>query len=90
MAEVKIGKQKLADDQKNLWEQLCTYTRSHGKPETAAARAWYLFQDFAKCKPNKGWKFDDQPNVPISQATLNHIKRKQIAYINGVNKGARR
>lgn len=51
MSEVKIGKSKLADDQKHLWEQLCTYTRSHGKPETASARAWYLFQEFAKCKP---------------------------------------
>ncbi len=87
MSEVKIGKQKLADDHKHLWEQLCTYTRSHGKPETAAARAWHLFQDFAKCKPGRGWKFEDQPNVPICQATLNHIKRKNIAYINGIKKG---
>lgn len=88
MMEVKIGKHKLADDHKHLWEQLCTYTRSHGKPETAAARAWYLFQDFAKAKPQKQWKFDEQPNVPICQATLNQIKRKQISYANGIKKGA--
>lgn len=88
MTEVMIGKQKLADDHKSLYEQVCTYTRAHGNPATSAARAWYLFQDFAKCKPHKDWKFEDQPNTVISRATMNHIKRKQIAYINGIKKGA--
>ncbi|GKS68973.1 hypothetical protein W03_09770 [Nitrosomonas sp. PY1] len=88
MFEVKIGKQKLADDKKHLWEQLCTYTRSHGKPETASARAWYLFQEFAGCRPSAQWRFEDQPNVAISRATMNHINRKKIAYFKGIKKGA--
>jgi superfamily II DNA or RNA helicase len=80
MVEVMVGKQKLADDKKHLYEQVCTYTRSHGNPATARQRAWYLFQDLAGCKPSQFWKFDDQPNIPITQNTLNHIKRKQIAF----------
>lgn len=80
MLEVMIGKQKLADDKKHLYEQVCTYARSHGNPETARQRAWYLFQDLSGCKPSQFWKFDDQPNVPITRNTLNHIKRKQIAF----------
>lgn len=81
MTEVMIGKSKLADDRKHLYEQICTYTRSHGNPETAKQRAWYLFQDLTGgIKPANQWKFDDQPNTPITRATLNHITRKRIAF----------
>jgi len=80
MTEVMIGKHKLADDRKHLYEQVCTYTRSHGNPETAKQRAWYLFQDLAGCQPASKWKFDDQPNVPINKQTLNHITRLRIAF----------
>lgn len=80
MTEIMIGKSKLADDKKHLYEQVCTYTRSHGNPETARQRAWYLFQDLAGCKPSPFWKFEDQPNTQLTRNTLNHIKRKQIAF----------
>jgi DNA repair protein RadD len=81
MTEVMIGKSKFADDRKHLYEQVCTYTRSHGNPETAKQRAWYLFQDLTGgIKPANQWKFDDQPNTPITRATLNHITRTRIAF----------
>lgn len=81
MTEVMIGKSKLADDRKHLYEQICTYTRSHGNPETAKQRAWYLFQDLTGgMKPANQWKFDDQPNTPITRATLNHITKNRIAF----------
>lgn len=80
MTEVMIGKQKLADDRKHLYEQVCTYTRSHGNPETAKQRAWYLFKDLAGCQPSTQWKFEVQPNVPLNKATLNHITRLRIAF----------
>lgn len=81
MTEVMIVKSKLADDRKHLYEQICTYTRSHGNPETAKQRAWYLFQDLTGgMKPANQWRFDDQPNTPITRATLNHITRNRIAF----------
>lgn len=81
MTEVMIGKSKLADDRKHLYEQVCTYTRSHGNPETAKQRAWYLFQDLSGgIKPANQWRFEDQPNIPIMQSTMNHIIRKKIAF----------
>ncbi len=89
MVEVMIGKKKLADDKKHLWEQICTYTRANGNPEKAAGRAWYLFQALAGCKPQGGWKFEDQPNVPITRNTMNYINRQKIAYFKAIKKGAR-
>lgn len=81
MTEVMIGKSKLADDRKHLYEQVCTYARSHGNPETAKQRAWHLFQDLTGgIKPANQWRFDDQPNTPITRATLNHITRQRIAF----------
>ena len=81
MTEVMIGKSKLADDRKHLYEQICTYTRSHGNPKTAKQRAWYLFQDLTGgMKPANQWRFDDQPNTPITRATLNHITKNRIAF----------
>lgn len=90
MIEVKIGKQKLADDRKHLWEQLCTYTRAHGNPETAKGRAYYMFKEFSGgLNPSTQWRFEDQPNVAISRATMNHINRKKIAYFKAINKEKR-
>ena len=30
------------------------------------------------------WRFEDQPNVAISRATIIHINRKEIAYFKGI------
>jgi len=81
MEEIIIGKHKLADNRQHLYQQVCTYTRAHGNPDTSKQRAWYLFQKLAKgVKPANQWRFEDQPNVPITQAVLNHIQRSFIAY----------
>lgn len=80
LLEVRIGTQKLADDRKHLYEQICTYTRSHGNPATAPQRAWYLYQELAGCKPPTQWRFDNQPNVVILRTTMNQIMSRRIAY----------
>lgn len=89
MVEVMIGKKKLADDKKHLWEQICTYTRANGNPETAFGRAYHLFKAIAGCERPKGWKLEDQPNVPITRNTMNHINRQKIAYFKAIKKGSR-
>lgn len=89
LCEIKIGKHVVASDHLNLWQQICTYTKSHGKPETAIGRAFHLYKYITKKTPDRAWKFCDQPNVVITQGTHNQIKRNQIAYINAIKRGVR-
>ena len=89
LCEIKIGKHVVASDHLNLWQQICTYTKSHGKPETASGRAFHLYKYITKKTPDRAWKFCDQPNVVITQGTHNQIKRNQIAYINDIKRGVR-
>ena len=80
MVEITMGKKKIADDSRHLWEQACTYARAHSAPEKQRARAYYLFKDMAGREPPKGWNLVDTPNVPMSKNFLNQVKAKNIAY----------
>ncbi len=78
--EIMIGKRKLADDKQHLWEQVCTYARSHGKPEKQRGRAAHLFKDMTGTWPPREFDFDAAPNVPITKNVLNQIRAKNIAF----------
>lgn len=80
MREVMIGKRKIADDQRHLWEQVCTYARAHSTPTKQAGRAWHLFKDIAGQEPPKSWRFEATPNAVITKAVMNQIKMKNIAF----------
>lgn len=86
MQEVMIGKTKLSDNKKNLYEQICTYTRTRGNPETASKRAWHLYKNMAGGVPDRGWGFDKQPNVPVSREVMNRIKHHNIAFIKSTSR----
>lgn len=79
MREVVIGKTKLADNHRHLYEQVVSYTRSYGKPETAKGRAAHLFKEMVGEFPN-AFSYERTHNVPITRAVLNQIKNRQIAY----------
>lgn len=79
MREIFIGKTKLADDRRHLYEQCVTYTRGVGNPETAKGRAAHLFREMTGAWPD-GLRFDTTPNVPITRAVANRIKAKNIAF----------
>jgi DNA repair protein RadD len=87
MQEVRIGKTKIADNRKHLWEQICAYTRSRGNPETASKRAWHLYQEFCGTAPERAWRFSEQPEVAISREIMNRIRHRQIAYAKGTGRG---
>lgn len=80
MREIMIGKRKLADDSRHLWEQVVTYARSHSAPEKQRGRASHLYKDIMGQWPPKAWTFDDTPNTEITRNVLNQIKAKNIAY----------
>ena len=80
MREITIGKKRVADDSRHLWEQACSYARAHSAPEKQRARAYYLFKDMAGMEPPKHWVLSDTPNVPISRNFLNRVTAKNQQY----------
>ena len=80
MREIVLGKKKVADDMRNLYEQACTYARAYSAPEKQSARAYYLFKDMAGMEPPKGWTIHTTPDVQLSRNFVNRVKAKNIAY----------
>ncbi|TXL67272.1 DEAD/DEAH box helicase [Zeimonas arvi] len=80
MREVTIGKKKLADDRRHLWEQVATYARAHSAPDRQKGRASNLYRDIVGTWPPQAWSFEGTPNVPITRNVLNLIRSRNIAY----------
>ena len=80
MREVVLGKKKLADDHRHLWAQVCTYARSHSKPEKQRGRAWNLFRNITGQAPSNLWSFETTPNVEITRNVRNKITSLNVAY----------
>lgn len=89
MREIMIGKKKLADDARHLWEQVATYARAHSRPEKQQGRAFHLFRDMTGQPPPRGWSLDDTPDVPITRNVMNRIRAKNIAYAKGTQSAVR-
>lgn len=81
MREVTLGKQKLAEDHKHLWQQVCTYARAHSLPEKQPGRAWHLYQKITGHAPPKAYRFHDTPNVEITRNVRNKITSLNMAYV---------
>lgn len=79
MTEIRIGKRKLADDSRHLWEQLVSYTRSRGKRPGYAA---HLFKDLVGTYPPTEWDFDQTPDIPVTRNVMNQIRHRNIAWAN--------
>lgn len=88
MREVMMGKKKLADDRRHLWEQCCSYARAHSAPEKQAGRAWHLYQKMIGTAPPKTWRFDDTPNAVITRNVRNKILSLNMAYVKAKQKVA--
>jgi superfamily II DNA or RNA helicase len=80
MQEVVLGKKKLAEDHRHLWAQVCTYARSHSKPEKQRGRAWNLFKNITGQPPSSFWAFETTPNVEITRNVRNKITSLNMAY----------
>ena len=79
MREVVIGRTKLADNHRHLYEQVVTYARSVGNPATAKGRAAHLFKHMVGQFPD-GYSYERTHNVPITRGVMNKIREKQIAW----------
>lgn len=83
MREIRIGKNVIAADKHDLWNQLCSYSRKYLRSDKKSQWAWYKFQDITGEKPSRAWGFDEAPDVPISNGTIGKIKSLQIAFVKG-------
>lgn len=80
MREIMIGKKKLADDRRHLWEQVVTYARAHSSPDKQRGRAYHLFKDMAGSPPPSSWSVEGTPNVVVTKNVLNKIRSMNIAF----------
>ena len=80
MHEVMIGKRKLADDHRHLWEQVVSYARGASAPEKQYGRARHLYRDMTGREPPRHWRLDGTPSVPITRNVLNQIRSRNIAF----------
>lgn len=85
MREITIGKKKAAESPEHLWAQIATFSRSHGKPETASARAYYLYRDIMGTSPPRHFDMS-VPAVEVSAAVIGKIRSRQIAHAKGMEK----
>ena len=77
MREIMIGKARAASDERDLYAQLCTYTRQHGfKPGYAAVKHREITGRF----PPRHWSFESMPDVPVSRVVANKIRQSLIAF----------
>jgi len=89
MSEVFVGKKKAADDARHLYEQVCTFARSRGNPETAPQRAAHIYRDITGNWPPSSFRFEAMSNVAITQVVMNKIRQKQIAYAKSMQRASR-
>ena len=78
---VMLGKKKLADDHRHLWEQLCAYARGHSSPDRQRGRAWHLYQKITGKVPPAEFDFYSTPNAEITANVRNKIKSLDLAYV---------
>lgn len=83
MRAVMLGKKRLADDTRHLWDQLCTYAIGNSAPGKQRGRAWHLYKDMTGTEPPANFTFDANANTPITKNVMNKIRSKNIAFSRG-------
>lgn len=86
LQEVMIGKKKVADDRRHLWEQLVTFSRANKAPEKQKNYALALFKEMTGVWPKWSWNFEATPDVPITANTANWIRSNNIRRARGREK----
>jgi superfamily II DNA or RNA helicase len=77
MEEIRIGKNVVASDRHELWQQLCGYAKGAKNPQ---GRASHLYRAFVGEWPPRQWHIDFTEPAPITKGTLNKIRSLNIAF----------
>jgi ribosomal protein S14 len=79
MRQITLNGQVMAQDSQDLWNQICSYTKSVGRAETAKGRAWHLYRGIMGSVP-RHLKFENSTEVYVSPVTHRKIKQINIAF----------
>ena len=82
VVEIMIGKSKAAENKQDLWNQVASYCRANGKPETSYGRATHLFREITGVWPPEHWGMRTVETVP-SKALLGKIRANRIRWAKG-------
>lgn len=80
LQEVMIGKKKVAEDRRHLWQQVCAYARQYSTPEKQRNRALALFKNMTGVFPPWSWDFASTPDAPITANTASWIRSQNIRH----------
>lgn len=86
LQEVMIGKKKVAEDRRHLWEQLVAHARKNKVPEKQKRYALALFKEMTGVWPKWSWNFESTPDVPITTNTASWIRSNNIRRAKGREK----
>ena len=82
MVEFKIGKVTVGN-KLTVWEQVVSYCRTNGKPETAKVRAMHLYRAITGQDPRGLPMFDATASVAVSREVANKAKYEMLKYLKG-------
>lgn len=80
MRELALEAKASQADKFGVYQQICSYVRGRGNPETAKGRAYYLYNDLVGCYPPNTWNFEETPGAPILREVMNKITHRMIRY----------
>ena len=79
MVEFKVGKVTVGD-KSTVWQQVVSYCRGRGNPDTAKGRAIHLYESITGAKPTGLPRFEAIETVAVSRAVANKAKANFIAF----------
>ena len=80
MVEFKIGKVTVGG-KLTVWEQVVSYCRINGKPETAKVRAMHLYRSITGQEPRGLPMFDSTPTVAVSREVAGKAMSERLRFI---------
>lgn len=75
----------LAPDAANMWAQLATYSKQHGKKP---GWVWHKYIEIVGQEPPRGWRVESAPHVEPSDATKAKLRQMAIKFAKGRGRAA--
>lgn len=79
MQEILIGKNRVASNERDLWNQLCSYANTSNS-KNPQGRAWHLFRKIIGHQPPRTFSFSTNP-IPVDPALIRKIRSLDIAFM---------
>jgi DNA repair protein RadD len=81
MQEVVIGKTKLADSKRDLWQQICSFARETSWVKNKGGYSFHAFSEICGHGPEGLGRFDYVPDAPVSNALRSRLEGKRKSFM---------